>query len=103
MEILMIQAQGKTVISGFHSPMEKECLEVLLRSPHPVIHFSARSWGGMHIRAESKKPLAKHYGFTDEELDFPPRWAAIINCDTHLRRGFGGQVKYYIGDLLEDE
>jgi predicted Rossmann fold nucleotide-binding protein DprA/Smf involved in DNA uptake len=29
--------QGVTVISGFHSPMERECLNILLRSPHPII------------------------------------------------------------------
>jgi len=34
--------QGVTVISGFHSPMEEECLRILLRSPHPVIWCLAR-------------------------------------------------------------
>lgn len=33
---------GITVISGFHSPMEQECLRILLRSPHPVIWCLAR-------------------------------------------------------------
>ena len=33
---------GVTVISGFHSPMEQECLRILLRSPHPVIWCLAR-------------------------------------------------------------
>jgi hypothetical protein len=33
---------GVTVISGFHSPMEKECLKILLRSPHPVVWCLAR-------------------------------------------------------------
>lgn len=35
------------VISGFHSPMEQECLRILLRSPHPVIWCLAR---GMYRR-----------------------------------------------------
>jgi predicted Rossmann fold nucleotide-binding protein DprA/Smf involved in DNA uptake len=35
--------EGVTVISGFHSPMEEECLRILLRSPHPVIWCLARS------------------------------------------------------------
>ena len=34
--------QGVTVISGFHSPLEEECLRILLRSPHPVIWCLAR-------------------------------------------------------------
>ena len=33
---------GVTVISGFHSPMEQECLHILLRSPNPVIWCLAR-------------------------------------------------------------
>lgn len=38
---------GVLVISGFHSPMEQECLRILLRSPHPVIWCLAR---GMYRR-----------------------------------------------------
>lgn len=34
--------ESVTVISGFHSPMEQECLRILLRSPHPVIWCLAR-------------------------------------------------------------
>ena len=34
--------EGITVISGFHSSMEQECLRILLRSPHPVIWCLAR-------------------------------------------------------------
>lgn len=34
--------EGVTVISPFHSPMEQECLRILLRSPHPVIWCLAR-------------------------------------------------------------
>lgn len=34
--------EGVPVISGFHSPMEQECLRILLRSPHPVIWCLAR-------------------------------------------------------------
>jgi hypothetical protein len=33
---------------------------------------------------------AKHYGFTDEELDFPPRRAGIINYDIKYRMGRNG-------------
>ena len=34
--------EGITVIGGFHSPMEQECLRILLRSPHPIIWCLAR-------------------------------------------------------------
>jgi len=43
--------RGITVISGFHSPMEEECLRILLRSPHPVVWCLAR---GMLKRIPAK-------------------------------------------------
>lgn len=53
-----LRAECRTVISGFHSPMEKECLSILLRSPNPVIICTARGLGRMRIREEWKKPLS---------------------------------------------
>ena len=37
-----LRAAGVTVMGGFHSPMERECLRILLQSPHPVIVCPAR-------------------------------------------------------------
>lgn len=37
-----LRDEGVPVISGFHSPMEQECLRILLRSPRPVIWCIAR-------------------------------------------------------------
>ncbi|MFQ6610664.1 MAG: hypothetical protein ACE5D7_07685 [Fidelibacterota bacterium] len=33
---------GQSIISGFHSPMEKECLRILLKGTQPVIISPAR-------------------------------------------------------------
>lgn len=35
--------EGRCIISGFHSPIEKECLSILLRGTSPVIICPARS------------------------------------------------------------
>jgi len=48
---------GITIISGFHSPMEREVLNVLLRSQNPVIVCPARGIEGMRMPREYKKPL----------------------------------------------
>jgi len=48
---------GITVIGGFHSPMEREVLTVLLRSQNPVIVCPARGIEGMRMHREYKKPL----------------------------------------------
>jgi len=48
---------GVTVIGGFHSPVEQECLTILLRGKQPVIVCPARSIEGMRIKEEYKGPI----------------------------------------------
>ncbi len=52
-----LRDKGVTVISGFHSPMEQECLNILLKGKQPIIICPARNIEGMRIKAEYKKPL----------------------------------------------
>jgi len=40
---------GRCIISGFHSPIEKECLPILLRGRQPIIICPARSIENMRI------------------------------------------------------
>src|SRR3990172_12688000 len=35
--------EGVTVVSGFHSPIEKECLRILMRGKQPIIICLARA------------------------------------------------------------
>lgn len=49
---------GIAVVGGFHSPMEHECLNILLRGKQAVIVCPARSIEGMRLRREYKQPLA---------------------------------------------
>ncbi len=49
-----LRDQGKTVISGFHSPIEKECLSILLRGEQPIIICPARAIEGMRIPTECR-------------------------------------------------
>ena len=48
---------GRCVISGFHSPVEKECLRILLRGEPPIIICPARGLP-KRIPPDWKKPLA---------------------------------------------
>lgn len=56
---LMASLHGKhvTVVSGFHSPIEKECLIVLLRTQVPVILCPARSLEALRIPAAWRKNI----------------------------------------------
>lgn len=49
-----LRDEGSTVISGFHSPIEKECLSILLRGKQPIIICPARTIEGMRIPAECR-------------------------------------------------
>ena len=47
---------GRAVIGGFHSPMEKECLRILLRGPQPIIVCPARGLAA-RVAPELRAPL----------------------------------------------
>ena len=49
---------GRCIISGFHSPVEKECFRILLRGSQPVIICPARSLEKMRLAADWVKSLA---------------------------------------------
>lgn len=49
-----LRDKGVTIISGFHSPMEKECLRILLRGNQPIIICPARSLSKMRITVECR-------------------------------------------------
>jgi predicted Rossmann fold nucleotide-binding protein DprA/Smf involved in DNA uptake len=48
---------GRCIISGFHSPVENECLRILLRGAQPIIICPARALP-LRIPAELRQPLA---------------------------------------------
>jgi predicted Rossmann fold nucleotide-binding protein DprA/Smf involved in DNA uptake len=52
-----LRDDGVTVISGFHSPVEKECLRILLRGKQPIIICPARSLANLRVPGEWKRPL----------------------------------------------
>ncbi len=52
-----LRDEGRTIIGGFHSAIEKECLDILLRGRSPVILCPARSLHGMRLKSVWKMPL----------------------------------------------
>ena len=49
-----------STIGGFHSPVEKECLRVLLRGEQPVIICPARSIENMRLKPEWKRAMSQN-------------------------------------------
>ncbi len=54
-----LRETGVPVIGGFHSPMEQECLRILLRGSQPVILCPARGLKSLRIPSEHKTALEK--------------------------------------------
>ncbi len=52
-----LRRANRTVASGFQSPMERECLALLLRGTQPIIICPARSTDDMRVPAAWKGPL----------------------------------------------
>ncbi len=58
--VRILRDTGRTVISGFHSHMEQECLNLLLRGTQPIITCPARAIDNMRMPDAWKKPLAEN-------------------------------------------
>ncbi|HUT70281.1 MAG TPA: DNA-processing protein DprA [Desulfatiglandales bacterium] len=50
---------GVPVISGFHSPIEKDCFDLLLKGSQPIIFCPARSIQNMRFRKSLKANIEK--------------------------------------------
>jgi len=57
--VRLIRKAGIAVIGGFHSPMEKECLALLLRGSQPLVVCPARCIEGMRLPLAWRGPLAE--------------------------------------------
>ncbi len=53
-----LREAGVTVIGGFHTPMEKECLNLLLRGKQPIVICPARGILRMKLPAAWREPMA---------------------------------------------
>jgi predicted Rossmann fold nucleotide-binding protein DprA/Smf involved in DNA uptake len=54
-----LRDEGVAVIGGFHAPMEREALRILLRGEQPVIICPARGLEGMRMPTAYRAPLAQ--------------------------------------------
>ena len=47
------------IISGFHTPIEQDCLKILLRGTQPIIYCPARSIHNMRLSPEQKQAMGE--------------------------------------------
>jgi predicted Rossmann fold nucleotide-binding protein DprA/Smf involved in DNA uptake len=48
---------GRCVVSGFHSPLEQQCLDILLRGKQPIALVLARGIGALRLPVAQRKAL----------------------------------------------
>jgi predicted Rossmann fold nucleotide-binding protein DprA/Smf involved in DNA uptake len=48
---------GRCVVSGFHSPLEKQCLDILLRGKQPIVMALARGVGVLRLPAPQRRAI----------------------------------------------
>jgi predicted Rossmann fold nucleotide-binding protein DprA/Smf involved in DNA uptake len=51
---------GVVVIGGFHSPMERQCLDILLRGSQPVILCAAKGLPGLRLGADARRAITEN-------------------------------------------
>ena len=69
-----LRDQGTTAISGFHSPVENECLRILLRGAQPIIWCPARAIENLRIPKDLRPALeAKRLLILSPFTDSPRR------------------------------
>jgi predicted Rossmann fold nucleotide-binding protein DprA/Smf involved in DNA uptake len=56
--VRLLRDAGVPVIGGFHSPMERECLDLLLRGHQPVVLCPARGLTGLRLGRAARHALA---------------------------------------------
>ena len=71
----VLRETDATIVGGFQSPMEKECLDLLLRGSASVVVCPARGLDNMRLPKSWKKPLADGrlllLSFFDDKLRRP--------------------------------
>ncbi|MFO7738100.1 MAG: DNA-processing protein DprA [Desulfatiglandaceae bacterium] len=77
--------KGRCIISGFHSPIEKECLDILLRGVQPIIICPARSLEGMRIPKTWQEGIAAGRILLLSPFDFSQRRLTATLSDQRNR------------------
>jgi predicted Rossmann fold nucleotide-binding protein DprA/Smf involved in DNA uptake len=110
---LALREAGVPVIGGFHTPMEKECLEVLLRGQQPVVICPARNIERLRMPMSWRKPydqgrllvlspfVARQRRPTTELAEYRNRFVATLATNIFVAyAGPGSKTAQFCGELV---
>jgi predicted Rossmann fold nucleotide-binding protein DprA/Smf involved in DNA uptake len=86
----ILRNAGVPILSGFHSPMDEECLDLLLRGEQPIVICPGRSIEGMRI------PSAWEQAISDKRLlllsPFNPKERRLTKALAEIRNSFVAMI-----------
>jgi predicted Rossmann fold nucleotide-binding protein DprA/Smf involved in DNA uptake len=110
---LALREASVPVIGGFHTPMEKESLEVLLRGQQPVVICPARSIERLRLPMSWRKPydqgrllvlspfVARQRRPTTELAEYRNRFVATLATNIFVAyAGPGSKTAQFCGELV---
>jgi predicted Rossmann fold nucleotide-binding protein DprA/Smf involved in DNA uptake len=85
---------GIAVIGGFHSPMERECLDLLLRGEQPVVVCPARGIEGMRLPPSWKTAVSERRLLILSP--FEPKWRRVTSELAERRNRFVADLAHSV-------
>ncbi len=110
---LALREAGVPVIGGFHTPMEKECLEVLLRGQQPMVICPARTIERLRLPLSWRQPydegrllvlspfVVRQRRPTTELAEYRNRFVATLATNIFVAyAGPGSKTAQFCGELV---
>jgi predicted Rossmann fold nucleotide-binding protein DprA/Smf involved in DNA uptake len=90
------RAEDRAVISGFHTPVEKECLRIFLRGPQPVVIFPARGIDPFQLPADWRTKFDRRELLIVSSFDSSIRRPTKETAETRTRLVFSLSTRHTI-------
>jgi hypothetical protein len=100
------RAENRAVISGFHTPVEKECLRIFLRGPQPVVICPARGLDPFQLPADWRTKFQRNELLVVSLFDLSVRRPTRETAEARTRLVFALAARHTIlhatpGGLLD--
>jgi predicted Rossmann fold nucleotide-binding protein DprA/Smf involved in DNA uptake len=79
------RAENRSVISGFHTPVEKECLRIFLRGPQPIVVCPARGLDPFQLHGDWEAKFQRGELLLVSLFDFNIRRPTRETAETRTR------------------
>jgi len=75
-----IRDAGITVVGSFHSPMERQCLDILLRGKQPVVLCAAKGLSGLRLGNDARCAISENRLLVVSQFDQDVRRTTAVQA-----------------------